>query len=81
MINLSTRRLAYHKGDGHLNEYPVGIGKTSTPTPTGTYAISEKAMNPLSAELGTRLLRLSNTKTCIHGTDDPVSIGNLVSGG
>ena len=81
LVNLSTRRLSYYEGDRLLNEYPVGIGKASTPTPTGRYSVIEKVINPPLDNLGTRILRLSNTNTCIHGTNDPSSIGGLVSGG
>jgi hypothetical protein len=34
-INLATRRLSYNEGQRLVKVYPVGVGKPSTPTPTG----------------------------------------------
>ncbi len=81
LVNLSTRRLDYYELDRLVKEYPIGIGTALTPTPTGKYSITEKVLNPQLATFGTRNLHLSNTNTCIHGTNDPSSIGGLVSGG
>jgi lipoprotein-anchoring transpeptidase ErfK/SrfK len=81
VVNLSKRRLSYFEGDQLVKEYPIGIGKASTPTPVGTYSVIAKVSKPKAAGLGTRCLHLSGTTACIHGTDDPSSIGGLVSGG
>ncbi len=58
----------------------IGLfGKPSTPTPTGTYAVTEKAMNP-GGVFGTRWIRFFEDYG-IHGTNNPSSIGNAVSNG
>lgn len=81
-INLSTRRLSLHEGGRLVNSYPVGVGKPSTPTPTGSYRIREKIMHP-GGVLGTRWMGLSipGGNYGIHGTNNPSSIGGYVSNG
>lgn len=82
LINLATRRLSYFEGDRRVNTYPVGVGKPSTPTPTGSYSVIEKVMYPGGA-LGTRWMGLSipGGNYGIHGTNNPPSIGGYVSNG
>lgn len=82
LINLATRRLSFFEGDRPANNYPVGVGKPSTPTPTGNYAVIEKIMHPGGA-LGTRWMGLSipGGRYGIHGTNNPSSIGGYVSHG
>jgi len=81
-INLATRRLSYFEGDRQVNVYPVGVGKPSTPTPTGSYVVIEKIMYP-GGMLGTRWMGLSipGGNYGIHGTNNPPSIGGYVSNG
>jgi len=81
-VNLATRRLTYYEGERLIKTYPVGVGKASTPTPTGNYTIVEKIMNPGGA-LGSRWMGLSIKKGYygIHGTNNPSSIGGYVSNG
>lgn len=82
LINLATRRLSYYEGKNLAKEYPVGVGKPSTPTPTGSYSVIEKIMHP-GGMLGTRWLGLSvpGGNYGIHGTNNPPSIGGYVSNG
>lgn len=81
-INLSARRLSYLEGERLVKMYPVGVGKPSTPTPTGNYNIIEKIINPGGA-LGSRWMGLSipTGNYGIHGTNNPQSIGGYVSHG
>lgn len=80
LVNLSNHRLLYFEASQLVNEYPVGIGKAATPTPTGTYFILDKVFDsPLESD--TCCFRLANTKICIRGTNDKSSIGRGVSGG
>ncbi len=81
-INLATRRLSYFEGNSLINRFPVGVGKPSTPTPTGSYSIIEKIMHP-GGVLGTRWMGLSipEGRYGIHGTNNPSSIGGYVSNG
>lgn len=81
-IDVPTRQLHFFRA-GHLtHNYPIAVGKPTTPTPPGTYSIIEKIVNP-GGVLGTRWLGLDipNGPYGIHGTWNPSSIGNAVSNG
>ncbi|NLI11828.1 L,D-transpeptidase family protein [Pelotomaculum propionicicum] len=82
LVNLYTRRLAYFEGDRQVNLYPVGVGKAATPTPTGSYVVVVKIVQP-GGMLGTRWMGLSipGGNYGIHGTNNPSSIGGYVSNG
>lgn len=80
LISVSSRQLTLFNGNDPLRQYPVGIGKSSTPTPLGDYGIALKVMNPGGA-LGTRWLGLNYGAYGIHGTNQPWLIGNMVSHG
>lgn len=79
-INTVTRKLRHYEGDRLLREYPVAVGKPSTPTPPGQYKIKNKIVNP-GGVLGTRWMGLSipGGNYGIHGTNNPSSIGHAVS--
>nr|WP_243182935.1 L,D-transpeptidase family protein [Anaerosolibacter carboniphilus] len=55
------------------------FGKPSTPSPTGTFKITEKAPNP-GGVFGTRWMRFYKGYG-IHDTNNPASIGKAVSNG
>lgn len=80
LITKSSRQLTLFNGNDPLRQYPVGIGKSGTPTPLGDYAIALKLMNP-GGMLGTRWLGLNYDAYGIHGTNQPWLIGNMVSHG
>jgi len=75
LISESSRQLTLFNGNDPLRQYPVGIGKSATPTPLGDYAIALKHMNP-GGMLGTRWLGLNYDSYGIHGTNQPWLIGN-----
>ncbi|OPY58685.1 MAG: putative L,D-transpeptidase YkuD [Pelotomaculum sp. PtaU1.Bin035] len=81
-INLTTRQLSFYEGDRLIKTYPVGVGKPSTPTPTGDFTVISKVMYP-GGVLGSRWMGLSIPKGNygIHGTNNPSSIGGYVSNG
>lgn len=79
-INTSARTLTLYDGGKAVNTYPVGIGKTVTPTPTGVYSIASKVPNP-GGPFGIMWLGLSISHYGIHGTNNPSSIGKQVSHG
>ncbi|OPX84514.1 MAG: putative L,D-transpeptidase YkuD [Pelotomaculum sp. PtaB.Bin104] len=81
-INLNTRRLTFYEGERLTSTYPVGVGKSSTPTPVGDFTVVVKIISPGGA-LGTRWMGLSipNGNYGIHGTNNPSSIGGYVSNG
>lgn len=79
-VDISERELRLYQ-DGSLEKsYPVGIGKMLTPTPTGTYTIINKASNP-GGPFGVMWMGLSKPHYGIHGTNNPSSIGKVVSHG
>lgn len=81
LINKSSRQLTLFNGNRQISNYPVGIGKPSTPTPEGDYAIATKILNP-GGILGTRWMGLNfDPNYGIHGNNAPWSIGHLVSSG
>lgn len=81
-INKMKHTLTLLKNGKVHRVYPVAIGKASTPTPSGTYKIMNKAANP-GGPYGVRWLGLSIPKGGygIHGTNNPSSIGKNVSNG
>jgi len=80
LVTESSRQLTLFNGNQPLRQYPVGIGKSATPTPLGDYAIALKFMNP-GGMLGTRWLGLNYGDYGIHGTNQPWLIGSMVSHG
>ena len=79
-VNVSERELTLYKDGSPVKSYPVGIGKMLTPTPTGTYRIVNKASNP-GGPFGVMWMGLSKPHYGIHGTNNPSSIGKIVSHG
>lgn len=80
LIAKSQRQLTLFDGNTPVRQYPVGIGKTSTPSPLGNYTIILKVVNP-GGMLGTRWLGLNFDSYGIHGTNQPWLIGQMVSHG
>lgn len=80
IVDLTARRLYLLDGDIVVREYPVGIGKMLTQTPTGEYTIINKEPSP-GGPFGAFWMGLSKPHYGIHGTNDPASIGHLVSHG
>ena len=46
-MRLGERRVYVYKGDRVEASYPVAIGKSSTPTPTGTFEVFQRIENPV----------------------------------
>jgi Uncharacterized protein conserved in bacteria len=80
VIDLSDRRLYLFNNGSAVKSYPVGVGKMTTPTPTGTYYIANKMPNP-GGPFGAMWMGLSLPHHGIHGTNSPGSIGGFVSHG
>jgi len=57
-VNTYHRQLTFHESERPVKTYPVGVGKSSTPTPAGSYKVVNKILNPGGA-LGSRWLGLS----------------------
>ncbi|MDF2671477.1 MAG: ErfK/YbiS/YcfS/YnhG family protein [Paenibacillus sp.] len=80
IVDLSDRQLHLLDGNQVVRSFPVGIGRMVTPTPTGEYTIVNKAVNP-GGPFGVLWMGLSRPHYGIHGTNDPSSIGKIVSHG
>jgi L,D-transpeptidase catalytic domain len=93
VVSLEDRKLALLE-DGQVKKvYTVAVGKPSTPSPTGTFVIERRVMNPTYSHngkvvppgpgnpVGTRWMGLSLHGYGIHGTNEPRSIGKPSSHG
>ena len=82
-ISIPSRRLTLHLNGRVHRTYPCALGKPSTPTPSGIWAIRNKTVNPSWQVLGTRWLGLNipTGNYGIHGTNAPWSIGRYISNG
>jgi lipoprotein-anchoring transpeptidase ErfK/SrfK len=93
-VDLSSRRLVVRRGKRRVVRAPIGVGRSITPTPSGTYYVTAllKQRNPRGA-YGPFALALSGHSPVltefdggrgrigIHGTSDPSGIGGRVSHG
>ncbi len=93
VVSLEDRRLALVEDGAVKKVYRVGVGKESTPSPTGTFTIVKRVENPTyyhdgkvvppgpGNPVGTRWMGLSEKGYGIHGTNEPRSIGKAASHG
>jgi len=79
-IDVSTSRHQLKLFDGRrlLKTYPIAVGRMLSPTPTGTYKVINKQLNP-GGPFGALWMGLSKPHYGIHGTNNPSSIGKNVS--
>lgn len=80
IVSLRDRQLYLLQDGKVVKTYSVGIGKIVSATPTGSYKIINKAPNP-GGPFGVMWMGLNKPHYGIHGTNDPQSIGKLVSKG
>lgn len=80
IVDLSDIRLYLLDGDVVVRGFPVGIGKMVTRTPSGEFRVINKQPNP-GGPFGAFWMGLSKPHYGIHGTNDPASIGRMVSHG
>jgi L,D-transpeptidase ErfK/SrfK len=93
LVSIPDRKLALLDGDKVAKILPVAVGKDSTPSPEGTFAIKTRLANPTyyhkgtvvapgpQNPLGSRWMGLSEKGYGIHGTNAPNSIGKAASHG
>lgn len=93
VVSLQDRRLALLEDGVVKKVYPVAVGKDSSPSPTGTFAVVNRVTNPTyyhagnvippgpENPVGTRWMGLSDKGYGIHGTNEPRSIGKAASHG
>lgn len=80
IVDLSQRMLYLLDNNIVVRGFPVGIGTMLTVTPVGEYTIINKQPNP-GGPFGAFWMGLSKPHYGIHGTNDPSSIGHMVSHG
>ena len=94
IINIPSRMLELYSGNTLIKEYPITVGKPSTPTPLGSFTIINKEINPIWMPPGCDYIVLSGPNNPlgyrwigfldlygIHGTNAPWAIGQAVSNG
>ena len=93
VVSIPNRKLVLLEGERVLRIYDVAVGKASTPTPEGKFAILNRVPNPTyyghgavvapgaHNPLGSRWMGLSAKGYGIHGTNVPSSIGKAASHG
>ena len=94
-INSASRLMLLYDGNTKIAVYHLGLGKASTPTPTGYFQIKTKEVDPPWIDpndpeyeipsgpdnpLGYRWMQIDGNYG-IHGTNRPESIGGYVSNG
>ena len=78
VLSLSKRQLSLLKNNTVIRNYPIAIGKSQTPTPTGHYTVVNRVPEP-GGVFGAWWFGLSIPQYGIHGTSNPNSIGKEVS--
>jgi lipoprotein-anchoring transpeptidase ErfK/SrfK len=93
VIDLSSHRLFLYKRGTLALSSPVAIGKPSTPTPLGSFYVTQRfIVDPSTGPYGPRAIGISAFSGVlrnwrdggpigIHGTNEPFAIGNSVSHG
>ena len=93
LVSIPDRKLALLENGKVVRIYRVAVGKTSTPSPTGSFKIVNRVTNPTyyhkgniiaagkGNPVGTRWMGLSAKGYGIHGTNQPGSIGKAASTG
>ena len=93
-VDLSSRSLTVRRNGITVRRLSVGVGRTDSPTPTGTFAVTDKLKgSTYSATYGCCILALSATqpnlpagwsggnRIAIHGTLSSSDFGRAVSAG
>lgn len=92
-VSVADRKLAVTEGGNVVATFPVAVGASVSPSPTGEFTIVSRVANPTyyhtgsvipsgkDNPVGTRWLGLSKKGYGIHGTNAPRSIGRAASHG
>lgn len=80
IVDLSDRQLYLLLGNRVKRGFPVAIGRIALQTPRGEFTIINKVPNP-GGPYGAYWMGLSRPHYGIHGTNNPASIGKMVSHG
>jgi lipoprotein-anchoring transpeptidase ErfK/SrfK len=92
-VDRGTRSLTWTRAGAVVMQIPAGIGSPSTPTPAGTFFVTDVISSDTAEGRGRWVVALNghsdayttfeggDARIAIHGTSDPSSIGNAVSNG
>jgi len=80
-VDTNKKILRLFKAGVFVKEYPIGIGKKTTPTPLGRWVVTQRVL--MGPRYGGYFLQISEPSGLygIHGTDKPWSIGQEGSRG
>lgn len=90
VIDVSARELSVYVHDGLKGRYPVAVGSSTYPTPTGLFFIDEKVRpSPPDGLYGVLAMGISGIQPklptrgslAIHGTNDGAGIGRAITEG
>jgi lipoprotein-anchoring transpeptidase ErfK/SrfK len=90
VIDVSARRLSVYRGGRLMGRFPVAVGSSAYPTPTGSFFIDEKFRpSPSGGLYGVLAMGLSAFQPrlptlgslAIHGTNNDACIGRAISDG
>ena len=93
VVSLEDRKLALVEDGQVVKVYPVAVGKSSTPSPVGTFTIERRVKNPTYSHdgrvvapgpnnpVGSTWIALNIPTYGIHGAPDPTAIGKRQSHG
>ena len=93
VVSLEDRKLVLLEDGVVKKVYPVAVGKTATPSPTGKFQVVVRIENPTyyhpgvvipagpQSPIGTRWIGFNQKGYGIHGTNEPRSIGKAASHG
>jgi lipoprotein-anchoring transpeptidase ErfK/SrfK len=93
VVSLTDRKLAVLEDGIVIGMFPVAVGASSSPSPTGEFEIINRVSGPTyyhagevippgrNSPIGTRWVGLSKKGYGIHGTNAPRSIGKAASHG
>jgi lipoprotein-anchoring transpeptidase ErfK/SrfK len=93
LVSISDRRLAVLEDGQIVQIFPVSVGASVSPSPTGDFQIINRVANPTyyhpgvvippgaDNPIGPRWLGLNRKGFGIHGTNEPRSIGRAASHG
>ncbi len=92
-VDLAARTLTWTRGNQVVLRVPSAVGARSTPTPTGTFFVTDVVPYDPNGPDGAWVIALNghsdaytsfeggDARIAIHGTNDPSSIGEAVSNG
>ena len=93
LVSIADRKLAVLEAGNVIASFPVAVGATASPSPTGDFQIVSRVSNPTyyhpgtvipsgkDNPVGTRWLGISQKGYGIHGTNAPKSVGHAASHG